>query len=69
MLLLCIDDAELTAELRWEAPAHPQPDAAAATAIAAEFPHVYGPLNLEAVRAVVAIEQKGPGFVLPPDLL
>ncbi len=52
LLLLCIDEGKLTGDLRWEAPSHPQPASAAATAGEAVFPHLYGPLNLDAVVAV-----------------
>ena len=66
--LLCIDESKLTAELRWEAPAHPQPASAAATLDKASFPHVYGPLNLEAVVAVFDLVETDDGFTLPGAL-
>ncbi len=44
LVLLCIDAARLTAELRYD----PVPGTGQ------QFPHIYGPLNLDAVIAVIA---------------
>lgn len=68
LLLLCIDESELAAELRWEAPAHPQPVSAGATSALATFPHIYGPLNLEAVVGVYDFVESEDGFALPGNL-
>ncbi len=68
LLLLCIDEDRLTAELRWEAPAHPQPKSASATSGEAKFPHLYGPLNLDAVLEVLDFVEADEGFKLPCDL-
>ncbi len=63
-LLLEIDEAKLTSEVKWEAPADPKPAPAAETPpetkaeygeqtrAAVLFPHVYGPINREAVLQV-----------------
>ncbi len=49
-LVLVVDPARLTAELRWEPP---DPPAAPGTAMYGQlFPHLYGPINREAVVAV-----------------
>lgn len=56
LVLLEVDTARLRADLRWEPPAHPggapppslPPDDSL-------FPHLYGPLNLDAVIAVHAL--------------
>jgi uncharacterized protein (DUF952 family) len=56
LVLLCIDPARLTSELRWEP---------SADAFAGEFPHVYGPI---AIDSVVEVFPWGPGengFALP----
>ena len=59
LVLLCIDPALLTSELRWE----PSSDA-----FAGEFPHVYGPIPLRAVRAVVPWVRGDDGFELPIEV-
>lgn len=58
LMLLCIDPAQLTAELRYdEVPGH------------GTFPHLYGALNLEAVTQVLPFELCAEGgFVLPQEL-
>lgn len=68
LLLLCIDESQLAAELRWDAPAHPQPESAAATSREAAFPHLYGSLNLDAVVGVYDFVEADDGFTLPGDL-
>jgi uncharacterized protein (DUF952 family) len=57
LVLLWVDPARLRAELRYELPA---PDAPV------DFPHLYGPLNLDAVVAETPLEPWQPGaFTLP----
>lgn len=58
LVLLVLDAAQLTAPLRFdEVPDH------------GTFPHLYGPLNLDAVRAVVPFPPQADGsFVLPEGL-
>ena len=48
LVLLWIDPSRLTAELRLEPPANSQDERAREM-----FPHVYGPINLDAVLRVV----------------
>src|SRR5687767_9633095 len=45
LVLLCIEPEKLTAELKWEAPAHPSSheDVPSDSQL---FPHVYGTINL-----------------------
>ena len=47
LLVLVIDADQVTAEVKWEAPAHP--DGSSASAGEPSFPHIYGPLNREAI--------------------
>jgi len=68
LLLLCIDENRLWAELRWEAPAHPNASMAEQAAGGSPFPHLYGVLNLDAVDAVIDFSETESGFSLPPNL-
>lgn len=66
LVLLVIDPSRLEAELKWEPPAEPAPTEARAGDL---FPHVYGPLNLDAVVKVLKFKPlAGSTFSLPPDL-
>ncbi|MGO9876976.1 MAG: DUF952 domain-containing protein [Acidimicrobiia bacterium] len=56
LVLLCIDPGALTSAVLWEA---------STDAFAGEFPHVYGPIALEAVRAAVPWERGESGFEVP----
>ena len=69
LVILEVDPARLRAELKFEPPDHP---AAAGTAPVTDqlFPHLYGPLNLDAVVAVYDFEPNAGGdFSLPAELL
>jgi len=60
LVLLAIDESRLQAELKWEPPADGR-------ASAELFPHLYGPLNLDAVERVLPFEPDAAGgFTLPP---
>jgi uncharacterized protein (DUF952 family) len=56
-LILSIDDNALEFELRWE------------SVDGQLFPHVYGPINTEAVVAVTRFPRDADGHFLPPHLL
>jgi len=61
LVLLVIDPQRLTSTLKWEAPSDEIASAGGA------FPHVYGPINLEAVVRVLDFEADSVGtFALPP---
>ncbi len=64
LVLLVIEPACLTSELRWEPPADSHVRAGDL------FPHIYGPLDLEAVADVLPFEPAADGtFFLPGDKL
>ena len=66
LVLLVIDPARLEVECKWEPPAEPEPTHARAGDL---FPHIYGPLNLDAVMEVIPFEPAADGtFSLPPEL-
>jgi uncharacterized protein (DUF952 family) len=56
LLVLCIEESRLTAELKYEAPAMPRDEAADEL-----FPHLYGELNVEAVERVVDLPCEADG--------
>ena len=55
-VVLGIDEARLTSEVRWEAPPGDDPMATVAT-----FPHVYGPIDRSAVVSVRRAVRSGDG--------
>jgi uncharacterized protein (DUF952 family) len=50
LVLLNIDEAKLKPELKWEAPAGPP---APGISESDSFPHIFGPINLDAVASVL----------------
>jgi len=66
LILLVIDPSKLESELKWEPPAEPEPTHAREGEL---FPHIYGPLNLDAVIEVLPFEPDEDGsFTLPETL-
>jgi uncharacterized protein (DUF952 family) len=61
MVVVTLDQTRLASEVRWEAPAHPDGSAPAATE--PRFPHVYGPLDGAAVVDVRRVRREGERFV------
>jgi len=59
LVLLCVDADALTSELLWEA---------SSDSFAGEFPHVYGPISVGAVRAVVPWARGDDGFEVPVEV-
>ncbi len=69
LVLLEIAPQALQAPLKWEAPVHPNPEAADAVDDAQQFPHVYGAINVDAVQRVIDFPAQADGtFSLPPAL-
>jgi uncharacterized protein (DUF952 family) len=58
LVLLVVDPQRLRAPLKLEVPERGAP----------EFPHLYGPLNLDAVVDVVPFPEGPNGFELPPEV-
>jgi uncharacterized protein (DUF952 family) len=63
LLLLGIDPARLTSELKWEAPDGKTPHGIPE---GDPFPHIYSPLNLDAVVKVIDLESNPDGTYKPP---
>jgi uncharacterized protein (DUF952 family) len=61
-LVLVLDTSQLSAELRWEPPDPPPP--AGSPLAAQRFPHLYGPLNLEAIVEVRDVSRAPDGTFL-----
>ena len=59
LVLLCVDADALTSDLLWEA---------SSDSFAGEFPHVYGPIPVGAVRAVVPWVRGDDGFEVPVEV-
>ena len=67
LVILELDPGRLTSELKWEAPAGGSPPPGVPEGDA--FPHVYGPINLDAVIHVLDFNAGADGeFSLPPSL-
>ncbi len=78
-VVLSIDESRLTSEVRWEAPAPSPADAIppeaivndVASAEAPLFPHIYGPINRDAIVGVRLVTRDGngafTGFAPLPD--
>ncbi len=62
LAVLCIDESQLKAELRYEAPVGAHGEAAGE-----RFPHLYGELNLDAVVRVVELPCEANGSFRLPD--
>ena len=68
LVLLVIDPSKLESELKWEPPAHPNGERAAAVNDEL-FPHIYGPVNLDAVVRVIAFEPDASGNFNLPEMI
>lgn len=67
LVILVVDTGLLRAELKFEAPVHPGAGSGEALPGPDQlFPHLYGPLNMDAIVAVVDFPLSGDGrFELP----
>lgn len=64
IVLLQIDPSRLVSELRWEPPSGGTPPSGVPEGDL--FPHVYGPINLDAVVKVYDLETNPDGSYKPP---
>ena len=58
LVLLVIEPSKLEVELKWEPPAEPEPTHAREGDL---FPHIYGPLNIDAVTEIIPFEPAADG--------
>jgi uncharacterized protein (DUF952 family) len=66
LLVLVIDPAHLTSDLKWEPPAEGAPPPGVPQGD--PFPHVYGPINLDAIVRVLDLETHPDGKHSVPAL-
>ena len=65
LVLLAIDETAASSEVRWEPPAGPP---AAGISEADLFPHIYGPINFQAVTRALDFQPDSAGmFSLPSE--
>lgn len=69
LVVLLVDETQLTSPLVWEAPVHPASDAALDAPPQEQFPHLYGALNLSAIVDIVPLTADASGFVLPSGVV
>lgn len=68
LVLLVVDPSRLKADLKYEPPVHPSTSDSAPSAENL-FPHLYGPLNFDAVVSVVDLPPRADGkFELPTEI-
>lgn len=68
VVVMVIDVDALTAEVKWEAPAHPDGQDAPFEADAEKFPHVYGTINMDAVITCLEMPKGTDGYQLPDGI-
>jgi len=66
LVLLLIEPTLLSPDLKWEPPSGGTPPPGVPSGDL--FPHVYGPINLNAVVKVLDLEQNASGAFVLPDL-
>ncbi|HEX2698270.1 MAG TPA: DUF952 domain-containing protein [Anaerolineales bacterium] len=67
LVLLVIDPSRLTSDLKWEPPFDGAPPPG--VPVGDPFPHVYGPINVDAVIEALAFEPDASGRFSLPDSL
>lgn len=69
LLVLAIDTRRLRSRVVFEAPAPIAGGGSSHLADGALFPHVYGPLNLDAVTGSARLPRRGRSYALPADFV
>ena len=62
LICLMIDTGKLIASLKYESPVHPDGKVHTEISLEEKFPHLYGPLNLDAIVRVVDLEADNQGM-------
>jgi uncharacterized protein (DUF952 family) len=68
-MLLEIDSLRLASEIRYETPAPMAGAGSSHLARASKFPHVYGPIETEAITRVGLLVKTSSGFQWPTDFM
>lgn len=66
LILLIIEPALLSSALKWESPSGGTPPPG--VPVGDPFPHIYGPVNLDAVVKITALEKNPNNTFILPDL-
>ncbi len=62
LIVLEINPKKLLAEIKWESPAHPNPNLDHNIDDTEKFPHVYGVINLDAVEKIIYLCKNNQGL-------
>ncbi|MCU0520945.1 MAG: DUF952 domain-containing protein [Anaerolineae bacterium] len=69
VLLLEIDPGRLRSEIRYEAAAPLATGGSSHLTSASQFPHVYGPINADAITGVGVLDRKAGSYEWPRELM
>ncbi|MGB7341333.1 MAG: DUF952 domain-containing protein [Phototrophicaceae bacterium] len=68
LVILCINEDKLEADVKWEAPAHIEGHEPPANSDDNLFPHIYGIINIDAVDNYVMMPKDDSGYHLPDGI-
>ncbi len=66
-IVLWVETEKLSAEVKWEAPAHPDPKNPPETVPNELFPHIYGAMDITAVIQTSTLPKDAAGFFIQPE--